>query len=328
MANRQLFVNNYLVTVPGSIAVAAASFSTETGGGANIPTIAGGDYVYATLFERHTSTGVESRFEVVKITAKVGDVLTVERDVENLVGAGGYAYPSGGASMETVLAVRMTAGSAANMLQASANLGDVASAATARTNLGLGNAATKSTGTGSGDVATGNHTHAQADITNLVSDLAAKLAASAYTAADVLTKIKTVDGAASGLDADLLDGLNAAAFALVAHVHAIADVTGLQAALDAKLAASSYTAADVFAKVLALDGPTSGLNADLLDGFDATAFAAVSHSHAQSDIAGLVAALAAKLDAASYTAADVLAKTESLTGKLASRKRAYFYAGF
>lgn len=33
---------------------------------------------------------------------------------------------------------------------------------------------------------------------------------SAYTAADVLTKIKTVDGSGSGLDADLLDGKNAA----------------------------------------------------------------------------------------------------------------------
>ncbi len=37
---------------------------------------------------------------------------------------------------------------------------------------------------------------------------------SAYTAADVLTKIKTVDGAASGLDADLLDGNHASAFAV------------------------------------------------------------------------------------------------------------------
>jgi len=37
-----------------------------------------------------------------------------------------------------------------------------------------------------------------------------KLAASSYTAADVLTKIKTVDGAGSGLDADLLDGQSGA----------------------------------------------------------------------------------------------------------------------
>lgn len=33
-----------------------------------------------------------------------------------------------------------------------------------------------------------------------------------YTASDVLTKIKTVDGAGSGLDADLVDGLHASAF--------------------------------------------------------------------------------------------------------------------
>lgn len=37
-----------------------------------------------------------------------------------------------------------------------------------------------------------------------------KLESSAYTASDVLTKIKTVDGTGSGLDADLLDGLNSA----------------------------------------------------------------------------------------------------------------------
>ena len=41
------------------------------------------------------------------------------------------------------------------------------------------------------------------------------VAASAYTAADVLTKIKTVDGVGSGLDADLLDGLNSSFFAPV-----------------------------------------------------------------------------------------------------------------
>lgn len=39
-----------------------------------------------------------------------------------------------------------------------------------------------------------------------------KLDAADYTAADVLTKIKTVDGTTSGLDADLLDGNHATAF--------------------------------------------------------------------------------------------------------------------
>ena len=42
--------------------------------------------------------------------------------------------------------------------------------------------------------------------TTVSTQIGAKLDASAYTAADVLTKIKTVDGSTSGLDADLLDG--------------------------------------------------------------------------------------------------------------------------
>ena len=41
------------------------------------------------------------------------------------------------------------------------------------------------------------------------SELSAKLNSSSYTAADILTKLQTVDGASSGLDADLLDGLHA-----------------------------------------------------------------------------------------------------------------------
>lgn len=40
-----------------------------------------------------------------------------------------------------------------------------------------------------------------------------KLDSSSYTAADVLTKIKTVDGSGSGLDADTLDGSDSTAFA-------------------------------------------------------------------------------------------------------------------
>jgi hypothetical protein len=50
---------------------------------------------------------------------------------------------------------------------------------------------------------------ADANINNLNNEVGTKLASSTYTAADVLTKIKTVDGVGSGLDADLLDGLNA-----------------------------------------------------------------------------------------------------------------------
>jgi hypothetical protein len=49
---------------------------------------------------------------------------------------------------------------------------------------------------------------ADANFDNLNTEVGTKLTATDYTAADVLTKIKTVDGTGSGLDADLLDGLN------------------------------------------------------------------------------------------------------------------------
>ena len=48
---------------------------------------------------------------------------------------------------------------------------------------------------------------------------AAKLNAASYTAADVLAKLLTVDGAGTGLDADLLDGQHASAFASSTHNH-------------------------------------------------------------------------------------------------------------
>ena len=81
---------------------------------------------------------------------------------------------------------------------------------------------------------------------------------SAYTAADVLSKLHTVDGAGSGLDADLLDGQHGSYY----------------------LAASSYTAADVLSKLLTVDGAGSGLDADLLDGLNSTAFAQIASSPA------------------------------------------------
>jgi len=75
---------------------------------------------------------------------------------------------------------------------------DDADAAAARTTLGLGTAAT----TASSAYATAAQ-GATAD---------AALPAASYTASDVLTKLKTVDGAGSGLDADLLDGNSSAYF--------------------------------------------------------------------------------------------------------------------
>lgn len=52
------------------------------------------------------------------------------------------------------------------------------------------------------------------------------------TAEKLLEKIKTVGGSGSGLDADLLDGKQAAAFAATKHTHAQEDVTGLGGSLS------------------------------------------------------------------------------------------------
>jgi hypothetical protein len=46
------------------------------------------------------------------------------------------------------------------------------------------------------------------NFSNINTELGSKLDISAFTAADILTKLKTVDGSSSGLDADLVDGLN------------------------------------------------------------------------------------------------------------------------
>jgi hypothetical protein len=73
---------------------------------------------------------------------------------------------------------------------------------------------------------------------------AAKLNAASYTAADVLAKLLTVDGAGTGLDADLLDGQHASAFASSTHNH-------------------NTTYLGITAKAA---------DADKLDGYDSTAF--------------------------------------------------------
>lgn len=161
------------------------------------------------------------------------------------------------------------------------------------------------------------HAHAISDITGLTAALAAKLDAASYTAADVLAKLLTVDGAGSGIDADLLDGSSSAAFlqlatyqtltptwanahtfsvtpvvpdsswtyAKIQNVSATSRVLGritagagvIEELTGANIATIvGYTAADVLAKLLTVDGAGSGIDADLLDGNNSAAFALLS----------------------------------------------------
>lgn len=65
-------------------------------------------------------------------------------------------------------------------------------------------------------------------------DMHAKLDTAVYTASDILSKMTSVDGAGSGLDADLLDGSQASDFAASTHGHAAAttDAAGFMSTTD------------------------------------------------------------------------------------------------
>lgn len=114
-------------------------------------------------------------------------------------------------------------------------------------------------------------------------ELSAKLNSSSYTAADILTKLKTVDGASSGLDADLLDGLHASSTNAVNSIVA-RDGSGnfsagtITAALSGN-ASSATTLSGLTATVAELnfvDGVTSNVQTQLNAKLGSTAKAADS----------------------------------------------------
>lgn len=80
------------------------------------------------------------------------------------------------------------------------------------------------------------------------------------------------------------------------HNHVISNVDGLQTALDAKLASSSYTAADVLTKIKTVDGGGSGLDADLLDGQQGSYYQPASTAITTSNIGSQSVASAAAID--------------------------------
>lgn len=142
------------------------------------------------------------------------------------------------------------------------------------------------------------------------------------TAAEILTAIKDVDGAGSGLDADTLDGKQAAEFALA---------TDLDGKADATHSHSEYAATEhTHTGYASTDHAHSGYAASdhTHSGYASTdhahsGYAATSHSHAQSDISGLASALAAKADsshthsgyaASNHTHSNYAASTHSHSG--------------
>ena len=148
------------------------------------------------------------------------------------------------------------------------------------------------------------------------------------TASEILTAIKTVDGSGSGLDADLLDGVQGSGYVNTSSAQFVGGSKTFNSetkfgssyvdpdsgvARDAKfgtngIAVSGGIKTDTLNGgtpwTSANDGSGSGLDADLLDGNHATAFATAAQG-ALADSA---------LPASSYTAADVLTKVKTVDG--------------
>jgi hypothetical protein len=69
--------NNAFSTVPNGVLLADTQITLATGTGVRFPILGTGDYFYATIAD------VYNNFEIVKVTARTDDILTVLRAQEN-----------------------------------------------------------------------------------------------------------------------------------------------------------------------------------------------------------------------------------------------------
>ena len=69
----QLATNNAYALIPGAVSSLTTSITVESGKGSLFPVLGTGDYFYITLVD------VSGNYEIVKATARTGDILTVDR---------------------------------------------------------------------------------------------------------------------------------------------------------------------------------------------------------------------------------------------------------
>lgn len=125
--------NNASSTLAGSIDALATSISVASGAGSKFPSLGAGDWFPLTLVDG------AGNYEIVKCTARTGDVMTVTRAQE---GTSAAAFAAG-----SRVDLRMTAAALAVFVDAETallgpnNFSDVPDKPAARGNLGLGSAA-------------------------------------------------------------------------------------------------------------------------------------------------------------------------------------------
>lgn len=234
---RQLYVNNFASALVGEIAAGNDILSVASA--AALPVPAAGEFFLLTLIGLDAN-GNEVLWEIVKVTARAGNTLTVLRAQE---GTGAHLWPDG-----TLLEARLTAGgmdgkegaiaagAVGQFWRGDKSWQDLAAAVRASVLTGL-SAATATAAVAADSVLTAIG-KLQGQINALATD---KLNATANAAsATKLATARTISltGDVSGSVA--FDGSGNVSLAAIvsddSHNHVIANVDGLQAALDAKLA--------------------------------------------------------------------------------------------
>lgn len=116
-----------------------------------------------------------------------------------------------------------------------------------------------------------------------VRDAVAARISQIMTASEILTRLLTVDGTGSLLDADKLDGQEGAYYRDASHLNA------------GTIPSARLSASDLLTLIKTVDGSASGLDADLLDGREATQFANFDISNYTGNLDDLIGASAGVL---------------------------------
>lgn len=98
----QKFTNNATTTVPATISNVATSITVATGTGALFPTLAGAEFALCTIVNSISSDPGFGQLEIVRVTARSGDVFTITRAQD---GTTAKSFPAG-----CVFELRPTAG--------------------------------------------------------------------------------------------------------------------------------------------------------------------------------------------------------------------------